>query len=164
MEGWHDFFHAEVDASAARAGLLFVGLSLNITQILKFPWLPRRAEQTLVMLMMALLQASATLLPGQSLHVLGLELLATLAATAMSTNVVVRNLRARPDPDAYPQYERSAIANAALGYIALIPALVGAVMVTAGLSARLYWVAGAILLSFVYSILQAWVLLVEILR
>jgi hypothetical protein len=88
MEGRHDFFHAEVDASAALADLLFVGLSLNIAQILKFPRLPRRAEQTLVMLMMALLQASATLLPGQSLYILGAELLAIALVAALIIRVV----------------------------------------------------------------------------
>ncbi len=42
--GWHDFFVAQVGAAAALTGLLFVALSLNITRILQYAWLPARRE------------------------------------------------------------------------------------------------------------------------
>ncbi len=34
MTGWENFFIAELGASAALAGLVFVGLSINLTKIL----------------------------------------------------------------------------------------------------------------------------------
>ncbi len=35
MKEWHDFFVAQVGATAALTGLVFVALSVNITQILR---------------------------------------------------------------------------------------------------------------------------------
>jgi hypothetical protein len=64
MESWHDFFIAEVGASAALVGLLFVALSLNVSQILKYSWLPARGAQTLVVLTGTLFEASLPLLPA----------------------------------------------------------------------------------------------------
>jgi hypothetical protein len=40
---WHDFFVGSMGASAALTGLLFVAISINLEQILKFPNLPGRA-------------------------------------------------------------------------------------------------------------------------
>lgn len=39
-------------------GLLFVALSISVVQILKYPWLPARGGQTLVVLTGALLESS----------------------------------------------------------------------------------------------------------
>ena len=43
VAAWRDFFTACAGASAALAGLIFVALSVNIGEILKFEHLPARA-------------------------------------------------------------------------------------------------------------------------
>ena len=43
MIGWENFLLAQVGASAALAGLIFVGGSINLTKILSLPALPARA-------------------------------------------------------------------------------------------------------------------------
>jgi hypothetical protein len=48
MSGWENFFIAEVGASAALTGLIFVGVSINLARILSFPKLPNRALQPLL--------------------------------------------------------------------------------------------------------------------
>jgi hypothetical protein len=63
---WHDFFVAQVGASAALAGLLFVAISINIKSILEMPWLPARAGLTILLLLGALLEASFALWPQAS--------------------------------------------------------------------------------------------------
>ena len=54
---WHDFFIAAVGASAALLGLLFVTVSINLDEILKFPHLPGRAAATLGILLTVLVVA-----------------------------------------------------------------------------------------------------------
>ncbi|MEJ0007582.1 MAG: hypothetical protein WDM77_14760 [Steroidobacteraceae bacterium] len=51
MEAWHDFFVAQVGASSALTGLLFVAVSINLTRILEFAHLPIRAFECLVTLL-----------------------------------------------------------------------------------------------------------------
>jgi len=45
MTGWENFFIAEVGASAALAGLIFFGVSINLTGILSLPRLADRAPE-----------------------------------------------------------------------------------------------------------------------
>ena len=47
LHGWQDLFIAEAGASAALTGLLFVAVSINLAQILKFSHLPIRAVEAL---------------------------------------------------------------------------------------------------------------------
>jgi NADPH:quinone reductase-like Zn-dependent oxidoreductase len=75
MSGWENFFIAEVGASAALLGLLFVGVSINLTRILSIPGLPNRAFLGLVILLTILVVSSLLLVPGQSLTLAGIEIL-----------------------------------------------------------------------------------------
>jgi hypothetical protein len=46
---WANFFVAEVGASAALTGLIVVAISVNLSKILAYEQLPRRAAEPLVM-------------------------------------------------------------------------------------------------------------------
>lgn len=74
-ELWHELFVGVAGAAAALTGLLFVSLSINLQQILKQVWLPRRAGLTVMLLFEALVIAILGLVPGQSPVALGVELL-----------------------------------------------------------------------------------------
>jgi hypothetical protein len=54
MTGWENFFVGELGASSALAGLVFVGISINLTKILASPLLPSRALEALVALLAVL--------------------------------------------------------------------------------------------------------------
>jgi len=64
MTGWESFFVAQVGASAAVAGLVFVGVSINLDKILKYVGLPARAMEALVVLILVLVTSSLMLVPG----------------------------------------------------------------------------------------------------
>jgi hypothetical protein len=84
---WHDLFVATAGASAALAGLVFVAVSINIERILRFPGLPERALETVLLLLAALLVSVVGLIPGQGHVALGIELLLVSLAIAA---VIVR--------------------------------------------------------------------------
>ncbi len=160
MLDWSGFFEAEVGASAALAGLLFVGVSLNMSRILALKGLADRALEALVLLVVILLIASLQLVPGQPQLALGSEtLLVGVVAWAVVTRLELRSLRA-----ADKQYHRLYVNNMIVGQIAVIPYIVGGLTIIVLSSDGLYLVVPAMLVSFTDAILDAWVLLVEINR
>jgi hypothetical protein len=84
VAAWTDFANT-VAGGAALAGLLFVGLSLNLSDVLSFPGIPARAAATLGLTVAILLTAVVIATPGQDNRVLAAEIglggLATAAAS-----------------------------------------------------------------------------------
>src|SRR5262245_27883668 len=92
LDAWQPFFTAQLGAAAALAGLLFVGLSLNLTKILTYPALPTRSMIALVLLLVILVVSSLMLIPGQTPKAIALELLTVgvigwVSVTAMDLHV-----------------------------------------------------------------------------
>jgi hypothetical protein len=159
-EQWSAFFIAEVGAAAALAGMLFVALSINLAEIVKDPVLPGRALETVSILGGALLTASLMLLPEQDRPFLGVELIVVAVAVwAMVTSQEV--LRARRTD---PRFRSTLPGQVALGQFATVPAIVAGALLVAGQPAGYAVLAVGILASFVVALVNAWVLLVEILR
>jgi len=92
---WSNFFLAQVGASAALTGLIFVGVSVNLTRILEYAALPDRALEAIIVLVQVLLVSSLVLVPQQPHELLGAELLVVGCATwATVVYLGVRSLRA----------------------------------------------------------------------
>jgi hypothetical protein len=157
---WAVFFTAQLGAAATLGGLVFVGLSINLTRILSFPTLPNRALLALGVLLGILLVSSLILIPGQSTELIGLEVLvAGLAGTAVAASIEIRMLRGTPLQD-----RGTYIGNMIFLGSALLPYIVGGALMLNGSLAGLYWVAAAVIVSLMKAIGDAWVLLVEINR
>jgi hypothetical protein len=157
---WTDFFVAQVGASASLAGLLFVGVSLNMSKILASRGLPERALGALVLLVTILIVASLELVPGQSEAVLGVEIVAVgLVAWAATTVSDVKAIRVTEK-----NYQRLYFNSAALNQVAVVPYLIGGTLVATGYVNGIYFIVPAMLVSFVKAIMEAWVLLVEVNR
>ena len=160
MNGWENFFIAEVGASAALLGLIFVGISINLTRILSIHGLPNRALLALIILLTILIVSSLLLVPWQALTLVGIEILVVgLIVWIIATMLDVTILRTRER-----QYRRPYMVNLVLTQFALLPYIVAGIIVLMRGASGLYWLVPAIVISFIKAILDAWVLLVEINR
>jgi hypothetical protein len=110
-----------------------------------------------VLLVAVLVVSSLGLVPGQAPAVLGVELLvAWLVAWTVLTVIHVRAVRGGAGPSPAVRAGRIAIAQAAV-----LPLAVAGVSLLLGAGGGLYWLVPGVLLCLV---LDAWVLLIEILR
>lgn len=160
MQAWANFFLAEAGASAALAGLVFVGVSLNLTKILAGAALPNRALQALILLLTILIVASLMLVPGQPINAVGMEtLLVGLVVWGVITYFDVRSIRTTET-----QFRRVITFNMVLDQATTLPYVIAGLAVLAQGESGLYWLAPAMLFSFIKAIMDAWVLLVEINR
>ena len=129
---WHDFFIGTIGAAAALTGLLFVAISINLEQILKYPQLPGRAAGTLGILVSALVVSGFALAPGQGNHALRIQIAAAGALVAVQA-VWVSHGKETPDQPTSWQIEH--LVTLLLPSIAL---MVGGVSLVAGAGGGLY--------------------------
>jgi modulator of FtsH protease len=167
MAVWQTFFSTAAEAAAALVGLIFVALSVNIAQILKYSHLPARAAAAMGALMLILVASLAVLAP-QPIQWLGGEVLA-FAAMALALQVEsARSSRRAHATFHRPTHESSRLREPVIAVVAaqaqIVPFIVGGVMLAVGWPAGLGWLAGGSISVFILAVVNAWVLLVEILR
>jgi modulator of FtsH protease len=159
IQGWESFFVAEAGAAAALAGLLFVAISINLTRILSFPGLPGRAAEAILILFFVLVIASLGLVPGQSATMFGAEILGFSGLSCLY--LVVLQIRDARKPE---QKRYWVVTRAASSQLATLPLIVAGISMLARAGGGLYWLVPGFILSFSAALLDAWVLMVEILR
>jgi len=158
---WTNFFIATTGASAALAGLVIVAISVNIARILEFPHLPARSAATIARLILILASSTAALIPEPN-YALGVEITVfTVAAWWLEIRSNRRAFRAHAEIGR-PRFE--AMLEALLGEVQLLPFLVGAMLLVASRPSGYYCIAAGVIAVFLFSTLNVWVLLVEILR
>ena len=155
MREWTDFFVAEVGASAALTGLLFVAISINLAQILKFKHLPTRAFEALATLLCILFVSTFALVPGQAAFAQGLE----IAGTGVVIWLIQTLALFRTRKSGYESVVRYFFNQAPP-----LPFIVGGVLLALGHSSGLYWAVPGTVLCTLAGVYCAWVLLVEIQR
>ncbi|HEY0119498.1 MAG TPA: hypothetical protein VGC04_12025 [Cellulomonas sp.] len=161
LGGWSEFFVAVAGAAAALAGLVIVAISVNVGQILTYPQLPSRAAATVASLVLALLVAISGLAPQPSLA-FGIEA-AVLGAAVWVLHLVSGRTALRLNRVARRPLQE-AVRVIVQGQLHALPVVVGGVLVAAGVHGGLFVVFGGIVAIFALTMLDAWVLLVEILR
>jgi modulator of FtsH protease len=160
VNGWNSYFSTMASASATLTGLLFVAVSINLTKILEVKGLSGRAAESLVQLFGVLAITTSILIPGLHTRNLG-SLILGIASLVWVLQGIVQGRYVALRTGNPRLWILSRVVQTQL---ACIPLLVSGVLLLSGSPIALYWTAAGIILSLAGSILNAWVLLVEILR
>lgn len=160
MEGWADFCVAQIGASAALAGLVFVGITINLDEIMASPPLPNRALGAVLALATVLAESSVLLAPHRSPSRLGLTILLLALAFWLGLSALQRNTYRTT----LPQYRRALVANFLLAQLASLSFVLAGAWVLLFGEGGLGWYLPGTLLCYLVALTEAWVLLIEIKR
>ena len=165
MDDWHDFFLAAAGAAAVLAGLVFVGLSINLEKILASPdyGLVARALEALILLMAVLIVTCLLLVPAQGIVIAGIEVLIVGIADWVAI-VVIHLLHLRNWQSLEVNLRWNFVGRVVLGQAATLPFVVAGVAVLNWGVGGLYWLVAGVIVSFLAAVAEAWILLVEIHR
>jgi hypothetical protein len=160
LSEWSSFFSAEVSAAATLAGLVTVAISINLSRILEVDHLPARAAEALVVLIIPLAICSFALFPGLSERTLG-----SLAFVfgCVSLGLGGRNQWKWRTAIGSVEIERQIIGGLAR-LVATLPIIIGGALLLLQAPAGVGWLASGVVITLITSVLNAWVLLVEIIR
>jgi hypothetical protein len=153
---WSEFGVAVLGGAAALAGLLFVAVSLNIEEVLRYSNVPARSAATLGLLVSILLTATFLVTPDQPRIAVAVELI--VVGIAMLIGAVYAMVRQRDAPT--PR----AMVSSLLTVLPALMLIIAALSLWAEAGGGLYWVAAAVAVGFVSTSANAWVVLVEIKR
>lgn len=157
---WSAFFSVEASSSAALIGLLFVAVSINLSKIVGSPLLVARSAKALLTLTGVLLAATVCLIPGQPDAILGVELIVVGALSWIFITIMER--RSSQNNPYTGKFQKVSYVILAQG--SALPTVVCGIFFLAGRRGGLYGLVAGMLVSVVTALLDAWVLLVEILR
>ena len=160
MNEWHDLFVATASAAAALAGLIFVGISINLQKILEFAKLPERALMPLILLLSIIILSILFLIPQQPLHRLGIEILIVATLTWLITLKIDYSIYKGTDP----KYKKEILLNCMFDQLSVTPYIFNGVFFIYADKYGTYFFVAAIIFSFIKVITDAWVLTIEINR
>jgi hypothetical protein len=166
-EAWHDFFLAVSGAGAALAGLVFVALSINLREIIQGTGLVSRAAEAVTLLVSVVIVGLIGLVPSITGWMLGILLVLAglpvwwlvLRARLEALRLIGQPLDGHAGPTREQWFWTAVIAEAAT-----VPTIIAGISLVAGAGGGLYWLVPGVAFTFVASMLDAWVLLVEIQR
>jgi len=164
-EAWESFFVANAGAAAALAGLVFVGVSINVDEIVASRRLTGRALEAFTVLSSVLIVAAVGLAPDIGDTGYGIALV--VIGVVLEIVVGWQQLRALPSfggeaGDAVPR--GSNLVRITVGQATVLSLLVAGATLLAGAGGGLYWLVAAVALGYTGSLTNAWVLLIEIRR
>src|SRR5919202_1791832 len=148
VANWHDLFVAELGASTGLAGLVFVGVSINLKQVMSYPWLPGRALEAILMLVLVLVASTLVLVPGQPAWALGAEVLVAALLTWAGVAIIHRHAFST----IVPELRRQLLARVVLGEAVMVAFAVSGVSLVAQAGGGLYWLVPAVVLATVAAV------------
>ncbi len=160
ISDWSTYLSAQASASASLTGLVFVAVSINLTRVISVPGLVGRAAESIVQLFGVFIVSTVALVPRQTAFALGAEVLA-LAGVFWSLQTILQAIYMRRRAGHPLLWLVSRLIQTQMGSI---PFFVSGILLIRGSSAGLFWLVPGFILSLASGVLNAWVLLVEILR
>ena len=164
-EAWESFFVANAGAAAALAGLVFVGVSINVEEIVASRRLTGRALEAFTLLTGVLLISALGLVPDIGTTGYGIALMVVGAEVELVvTWQHVHAWRRYGGEDATAAPPGSNAIRMLIGQGAALSTIVaGATLLVEG-GGGVYWLVGSVLLGYVGALVNTWVLLIEIRR
>ena len=157
---WAPAFSAIASSSAALTGLLFVALSINLSQVIKGPGLIDRAIEVLLLLVSALIVSTLLLMPNQPVGGAASEVISVAVAAVILLTII--HVRA---PRHVLGISRTNFAlRVVFAQMGPLLLLIGGVTLLVAGGGGLYWVVPGLIVAMVSAIVGAWVMLVEIVR
>lgn len=163
-DAWHEFFIGSAGGVAALSGLIFVAVSVNLREILTAEkaeggrFLTGRAIEALVALLLALGICIVGLTPEIELWVVGGFVLFAAAGSAVSPVRMLATERAANS------HQRGGPARLVMAIVFFLVLLISGVSIIARAGGGLYWLPAAFIVAIAVAAINAWVLLVEVLR
>jgi len=157
IEPWHDLFVASAGSAAALAGLVFVAVSINIEAILKLPGMADRGFQAVLLLVAAVVVSLFALVPQGHASF-------SVQVLVLSVGLIlwfVHSKRREPQTEASSARRAGRLVVNAAG---TLPYLIGAILLLTHSGDGLRWIVAGIIAAIIGGVINAWVLLVEILR
>lgn len=160
LSAWAGFFSAAAGAAGTLAGLAFVAISINLVRIIELPGVAGRAGETIVLLSGALVGSLIVLMPGLDAASLG-RALAWSAVPTWALPLLIQ-LRAWRLKTFYKPIH--AVVRMLCSQLATLPALWAVLGLIGWGPAGVGCFAVSVILAMLVAILNAWVLLIEIVR
>jgi hypothetical protein len=164
-ESWGEFFHASSGATAALAGLIFVGLSVNIGKVLELDradggsnLLTGRAIEALVAMVNVLVISIVALTPTIDRGVLAAVIIVVGLESAISPARVIVATSGRPD------ISKATLLRLVMAIAVTVTLLVAGITLAAHHGGGLFWLPASFVLAIAVAAINSWVLLVEVLR
>ncbi len=147
-------------AAAALTGLIFVGLSINLTRILSLPFVANRGLQALLLLLGVVGVDTVVLVPGLTLVQYGIGVLGIGVSLWFVLDEIERRTWKHSDPKFRPWLVRHTLE---IQIPCALIVIAGVVFLFGSTQARV-WLVPATLVCYLVTVTEAWVLLVEINR
>jgi hypothetical protein len=163
-DGWGEFFLAAAGATAALSGLIFVAVSVNVKTVLDIDktsggnFLTGRAIEALVALLNVLVVSLIALTPGISRGALAAVILVVAAESAISPTKAMLASRGQAE------IAKATLVRVVTAGALTVAWLVAGVTLAVQHGGGLYWLPVAFVLAIFVAAVNAWVLLVEVLR
>ena len=166
MAAWESFFVTAGGAAAVLAGLIFVGISINLQKVLARTVVSRGAWVSLLTLIEVLMVSLFILIPEQPLPILGAEIgsVGLLCWIVMTIVTLYQLARARQDGFPEGQVWYGKIAMILLSQLITLPFVIGGLLLLLNIKSGIYWTLPGTLSALPYSLYMGWVLTVEVTR